>query len=65
VHSPRDEFVTEHETLIEEIAAGDPARARRAMIEHIAWGLERNVKGDGAKRRAGGVQRRARRPDAA
>ena len=52
VHSPHDEFVAEHEALIEELGSGDPARARRAMCEHIAWGLERNV--DGRKARRGG-----------
>ena len=60
VHSPHDEFVAEHESLIEDIAAGDPARARRAMIEHIAWGLERNVRGRAAKRRAAGAGPRPR-----
>jgi DNA-binding GntR family transcriptional regulator len=64
VHSPHDEFVAEHETLIVEIAAGDPARARRAMIGHIAWGLERNVKGGAAKRRSAGPGR-GRRPSKA
>jgi DNA-binding GntR family transcriptional regulator len=54
VHSPHDEFVAEHETLIAELAAGDPERARRAMIEHIGWGLERTVKGAAAKRRGAG-----------
>ena len=49
VHSPHDAFVAEHEALIKEIATGDPVRARRAMIEHIAWGLERTVKGAAAK----------------
>jgi DNA-binding GntR family transcriptional regulator len=43
VHSPHDEFVAEHERLVRDIAAGDPALARRAMIEHIARGLERNT----------------------
>lgn len=57
IHSPHDEFVAEHETLIGEIAAGDPVRARRAMIEHIAWGLERNVNGGAAKRRSAGAGR--------
>jgi DNA-binding GntR family transcriptional regulator len=66
VHSPHDEFVAEHETLIEAIAAGDPARARRAMIEHIAWGLERTVKADAVKRRRAGASRgRSRRSKAA
>jgi DNA-binding GntR family transcriptional regulator len=57
VHSPHDEFVAEHQALIEELAAGDPERARRAMMEHIAWGLERNVKGGAAKRRGAGAGR--------
>ncbi len=57
VHSPHDEFVAEHEKLIDEIAAGDPVRARRAMIEHIAWGLERNAKGAAAKRGGAGAGR--------
>jgi DNA-binding GntR family transcriptional regulator len=57
VHSPHDEFVAEHQALIEELAAGDVERARRAMIEHIAWGLERNVKGGAAKRRGAGARR--------
>lgn len=64
VHSPHDEFVAEHETLIEEIAAGDPARARRVMTEHIAWGLERNVRGGAAKRQRAGTGR-GRRPSKA
>jgi DNA-binding GntR family transcriptional regulator len=51
VHSPHDEFVAEHEALIEELATGNAERARQAMIEHIAWGLERTVKGAAAKRR--------------
>ncbi len=62
VHSPHDEFVAEHEALIDELASGDPARARKAMIEHIAWGLQRNLDGQAAKRRAGG---RGRRPSKA
>jgi DNA-binding GntR family transcriptional regulator len=65
VHSPHDQFVAEHETLIEEIAAGDPARARRAMIDHIAWGLERTVKGGAAKRGSAGGAGRGRRPSRA
>lgn len=60
VNSPYDEFVAEHEKLIDEIAAGDPVRARRAMIEHIAWGLERNVKGVAAKRGTAGTGRELR-----
>src|SRR5947208_3450641 len=64
VHSPHDEFVAEHESLIEDIAAGDPARARRAMIEHIGWGLERNVRGRAAKQRNANAGR-ARRASAA
>ena len=44
VHSPHDEFVAEHEQLVTELAAGDPVRARQAMIDHIARGLERNTK---------------------
>jgi DNA-binding GntR family transcriptional regulator len=65
VHSPRDEFVAEHQTLIDELAVGDPVRARRAMIDHIAWGLERNVKGDAVKRGAAGAGRGGRRSRAA
>jgi DNA-binding GntR family transcriptional regulator len=57
VHSPHDEFVAGHETLIAELAGGDPERARRAMIEHIGWGLERNVRGAAAKRRGAGAGR--------
>ena len=65
VHSPHDKFVAEHESLIEEIATGDPARARCAMIEHIAWGLERTVKGDAAKPPNAGTGRRRRASRAA
>lgn len=65
VYSPHDEFVAEHRALIEEIAAGDAARARRAMNEHIAWGLERNVKGAAAKRGGTGARRGLRSPKAA
>ncbi len=57
VHSPHDEFVAEHEALIAELAAGDAERARRAMIEHIAWGLERTVRGGAAKRRSAAAGR--------
>ncbi len=64
VHSPHDEFVAEHEALIDELAAGDSDRARRAMTEHIAWGLERTVRGGAAKRRSVDP-RRARRSRAA
>ena len=64
VHSPHDEFVAEHEALIDELAAGDSDRARRAMTEHIAWGLERTVRGGAAKRRSADP-RRARRSRAA
>jgi DNA-binding GntR family transcriptional regulator len=35
----REEFVEEHEQLVEELAGGDPTRARQAMLEHIARGL--------------------------
>jgi DNA-binding GntR family transcriptional regulator len=65
VSSPHDEFVAEHEALIEDVAAGDPARARRAMVEHIAWGMERNLKGGAAKRRSTGARRRLRSSKAA
>jgi DNA-binding GntR family transcriptional regulator len=65
VHSPHDKFVAEHETLIEQIATGDPVRARRAMIEHIAWGLERTVKGGAATRPSAGTARRRRASRAA
>ncbi len=65
VHSPHDAFVAEHEALIKEIAAGDPVRARRAMIEHIAWGLERTVKGAAAKSPSAGTARRRRASRAA
>jgi DNA-binding GntR family transcriptional regulator len=65
VHSPHEEFVAEHEALIEELAAGDPTRARRAMIEHIAWGLERNLAGGAAKRRGAGAGGRRSRPSQA
>jgi DNA-binding GntR family transcriptional regulator len=54
VHSPHEEFVAEHEALIDALAAGDPAAARQAMVEHIAWGLERTLGGRAAKARAGG-----------
>jgi DNA-binding GntR family transcriptional regulator len=57
VHSPHDQFVAEHKSLIDEIAAGDPLRARTAMIEHIAWGLERTVKAETAKPRSSGTSR--------
>jgi DNA-binding GntR family transcriptional regulator len=57
VHSPHDQFVAEHESLINEIATGDPARARSAMIEHIAWGLERTVKAGAAKGRGASTAR--------
>jgi DNA-binding GntR family transcriptional regulator len=49
VQSPHEQFVAEHESLIDEIAAGDPVRARQVMIEHIAWGLERTVKAESEK----------------
>jgi DNA-binding GntR family transcriptional regulator len=65
VHSPHDQFVAEHEGLIEELATGDPERARRAMIEHIAWGLERTLEGHATKRRGAGASRRRGRPSAA
>lgn len=61
VHSPHDEFVTEHEALIEELSRGDAARARRAMTEHIAWGLERNLTGRTAERPAAGAGTRGGR----
>jgi DNA-binding GntR family transcriptional regulator len=64
IHSPHDEFVAEHESLIAEIAAGDPARARSAMIDHIDWGLERTVKG-GAAKPSGAGARRVPRPSQA
>jgi DNA-binding GntR family transcriptional regulator len=64
IQAPHDEFIAEHEALVDEIAAGDPVRARRAMIEHIAWGLQRNVRGSAAKRSAPGG-RRLRRSRAA
>src|ERR1700733_13441694 len=54
IHSPHDQFVAEHESLIKEFAAGDPVRARQAMIEHIAWGLERTVKAESEKPRGSG-----------
>jgi GntR family transcriptional regulator of vanillate catabolism len=57
VHSPHEQFVAEHEGLIDEIAAGDPVRARQAMNEHIAWGLERTVTVEAAKPRSSGAGR--------
>lgn len=54
IHSPHDQFVAEHQSLIKEFAAGDPVRARQAMIEHIAWGLERTVKAESEKPRGSG-----------
>lgn len=65
VHSPHDEFVAEHEALIQEFAGRNPERARRAMIEHIGWGLERNVKGGAAKRKGSGGRRGVRSSRAA
>ncbi|MGH2872322.1 MAG: GntR family transcriptional regulator [Solirubrobacteraceae bacterium] len=65
VRAPHDEFIAEHEALIEQLATGDPTRARRAMVEHIAWGLERNLKGATAKRRGSRSGRAGREPDVA
>jgi DNA-binding GntR family transcriptional regulator len=39
----RDEFVNEHRELVEELATGDPVRARQAMLEHIARGLAKTT----------------------
>jgi GntR family transcriptional regulator of vanillate catabolism len=64
-HSPHDEFVTEHEALIKDLASGDPTRARGAMAEHIAWGLERNLTGRTAKPRRTGASGGRKRSHAA
>jgi DNA-binding GntR family transcriptional regulator len=45
VAEPYKEFVQEHEALVEDLASGKPAHARRAMLEHIRRGLARTPHG--------------------
>jgi DNA-binding FadR family transcriptional regulator len=41
VAMPYEEFIEDHQLLVDEIAKGKPDHARKAMVDHIRRGIER------------------------